>query len=358
MGDVLSRPSPTHPMWTVVHPPPGVLEETLGGVALPYEERYASLRSRPYQCTEERAAVLWSGERFVTDAGAVIRDIAAAHPDIAEEGADTPMGVAIVYHRLRLHRRSTLRYMLRLSLSLYGEATAEDDCLLFAVVEEYNRLVTRVGRDARDPSLLNIATALRDRIAAVASPGAEPMRDRILFLLRELTGNVQEDIRVFRLYRRRSRANPGAPPPPPPATQSTVPNPPPPPRPTPTTVHTTQYRAPNRSPSRQRNRRRTPAGKRPGATAIPLPPRSPLVVPTPLGHADRPTGESATPTPCVVCQDATRRPRLPCGHKVMCSSCTASVQRCPLCRDNYLYVEVAWEDPDPREYVVATKKIG
>ena len=56
---------------------------------------------------------------------------------------------------------------------------------------------------------------------------------------------------------------------------------------------------------------------------------------------------------CAVCADAECAPRLPCGHRCMCAECAASVDRCPLCRDQYDPSEVAWADACGKSYIPA-----
>lgn len=296
MGDIHSQPSVSHPMWAVVRPPsPETLSATLGGVAQPFEDRYATLRGLPYHQPAQRATILWCAERFVADIGETIRAIATARPDLPL-CTDPTNAAAVVYHRLRFHRRAALRYMLRLALTLHTETvTDRDESLLYGIVEEYNRLVAGVGRNARDHAHPATGADLLGRIAAARG---DAMRSRILAVIRDLVTYMMEDLNTFRLSGGRRSHGGGGP--------DKTPSP----------------HCPTRSP-------RMP----------------PVVV---VAAADDP---SALAAECVVCLDAPSRPRLPCGHKGMCTACTLGVQRCPLCRDPFQRVEVAWEDDASRAYV-------
>lgn len=55
---------------------------------------------------------------------------------------------------------------------------------------------------------------------------------------------------------------------------------------------------------------------------------------------------------CVVCWERPPSARLPCGHRAGCGECTQLLERCPLCRAPYELSTVDWTDPNVAVFVV------
>jgi hypothetical protein len=330
MGDIHSRLEGDPAMARVLAPPPGVLARTLGGVGLTVDRDYTASR------TAEDAA------GFLERTDAILRHLVCQRPDLPR-CVNPDDAEAVVFQRIRWHRRSMLRIAIRSAVSREAPSALP---LLRSQLDAFNHLAGRTRRYRLEPKLLDDIEALALWVAT-----SEPTTARTL--LAELIAHLRDDVltyrsRVFsrdwasaaeaRHHRRR-----------PPAVVQRSWSPPP-HHGTVIALHSTPELSPH-------GPRRSPPP--PATTTAPSPPpaakfRTPINAPTTVrqnaggGEAE----EEEAAQHCAVCMDRTRGPRLPCGHKSMCGTCTASVARCPMCRNNFDPSEVAWADASPLGFYV------
>jgi hypothetical protein len=294
MGDIFTHPIQDAVMRKVVSPPPGLLENTLGGVALAIERDYAMLRA-----TNPPSHVPKRSDLFLRRLDSVLANIRRDHPRV-EECCDPSVNAAVVYQRLRLRRHAILRYSLRILVTRFRRMGNAGQGFPCHFVDEYNRLASRVKRPGQLASVADDAAHLRRRVDAHTVNAYD--HSQALRYLSSLLRHLYDDIR---LYRRR-----GPPVVPPPS------SPPP------------------------REAARTPMAVASAVSSVPSPPP--------------PVGPPPTDTECVdcvICMDQPCLPRLPCGHKVMCTDCAASVDKCPICRLKFCPSRVHWQDPASESFI-------
>lgn len=315
MGDIFSNPENNPIMQRVFQPPPGLLQNTLGGIAVAIEQEYHTIRNiQPLADVPDKAI------SFLRRLDAALTTIKSNRPDVLT-CIDPSVDAAVVYQRLRFRRHAMMRYTLRILLAQIRQFGRGTEVFLFSFVEEYNCLVSRTKRCAMDGELIHdIASLLRRADAYTAS---SPDQNEALMLLCRLLRHLRDDPDTYRgRIRNANDASVSSPSAAAPPSTPSAPAPAPEPRPVVVVVP---------SPSDGTHRFRTPIVVRLCPTAA---------LPSPDG--------------CVICMDAACRPRLPCGHKTMCTQCAASVDRCPLCRDAFDPSEVAWEDSCNESFVGAS----
>lgn len=384
MGELFSRPERIPFLQAVLRPPPGLLENTFDGVSLSMEEHYAAVRRL------DRSAVVNDPQRtavrFVEYADRTLAAIRGMRT-LGHRGPggtippDVSNAASIVYHRIRYRRWSVLRYLLRAIVETRLQVIGlESDVRRH--LDRYNDLTSSVRRMPTSPALITeVDRFARQTWAAIdgvhrnydrTSPPEETLipdthavnaHSSVFRVLHALLLHLREDMETMRDHEERS-ARRRVPPPRPQPTVTTWTDP------TPTVAVSAPtvfpVVAPAAPPTVPRANPPVPTPTPPTSTkaVAPRTMRAPIVVAVvdeeegkgpwagevDSTAADRKGGLS-TAEPCVVCLDRLRVPRLPCGHKCMCATCTASVERCPLCRDNFDPSEVAWIDPSPLSFV-------
>ena len=310
MGDIFTRPeNDANGMAHVVRPRPGLLQTTLGGIGATVAERYATVRAN-----QSSTDALETAMRFIEEVDGYLRTILRDRPDLPF-CTDPSDDEAVAYQHIRLQHRAAMRSALRKSLARQYD---NNGIFFRTAVDEYNDLVSRAGRNAAEANLLGDTAALLARLFDLSDGNdVRGVRRRLLIgLLHHLHADLitySERRHPGRSYRPEPTITPLPPPPPPPPTVAAA--------------EVTEEVV-----------RRTD-----GSTAARTFRTPPVVTP-----AD-PIVPNET---CAVCLDADCAPRLPCGHKCMCAECAASVDRCPLCRDQYDPSEVAWADKCGTPYII------
>jgi hypothetical protein len=236
---------------------------------------------------------------FLERTDAILRDLVRHRSDLPR-CVDPEDAEAVVFQRIRWRRRAMLRIALR-------QAGRHSVPTVRSLLDTFNHLAWRAGRHTLEPELFDDLTAFHRRLVSDPQPNDPSVRS----LLAALVDHLREDISAYHIrFDALYRPVPTPPPTPPPSAPAVV-------------------------------------ASRSSLPAVAFPFRTPIDAPVDGGDDADGDADAAL---CVVCIDEPRTPRLPCGHKTMCGTCAASVDRCPLCRDPFDPSEVAWTDACAREF--------
>lgn len=371
MGDILVRSVDAPPpeetdegTCLIFDPPMHILERTWEGVAIEINQRYEELQNL-IRWSRNRRHVAAAAVDFLVGLERTLDEMRTSIPCITR-CVNPFVSEAVVFQHLRLRRHAVARWVMRSLLSYVAtlqHCSAYHNTVLRPLVDAYNGLCVRARTQMTDDRMTELVLVeaidlLRDTEAALAI--APPLFHIAFRLLFALIDHLREDVTLYRLYQdarngARLRHDPSVVPSPP-RTEHQFERPP----------HSSVRHPTFLSPPLQRTH---PSSDDPPSISsrfvpsydpspiVPITPRlrPPILVPRcDVSMVDNLGLEDGDGAPdnvtCAVCMDAASGPRLPCGHKVMCNGCTASVDRCPLCRDRFQPAEVSWNDSCQQQF--------